>query len=507
MLFPRNGRWDKSTEVVVVGYGLAGAVAAISAHDLGASVMILEKQSADSHCSCSSMSRGLFLSPSDVERATEYMVALCQVDEPETNWTDLETIQAWAKYSVQNKGWVENLGGKVKFFAKGGELPQFPGSDSMEAWQYQGAGRRLMQFMYDQVKSRKIDVCYQTPAQRLLTDETGCVIGVKATDICSGQPKEVNIMASRAVILCSGGFEENEAMKLQYLRVYPIYFAGNIGNTGDGIRMAQEVGAELWHMNCAAARLVAKFPDFPIAFFIDYSGGGKSAWKQDQVLTTERKSPAGFIFVDKYGQRYMNEDINPHAASYELTPFDSHKLEYPRVPSYHIFDRRRIERSPLGQTTSGASGPKQLYKWSRDNSVELQKGWITQGETVAELAARIGVAPENLENTVRLWNRQCEVGQDSNFNRNPLELVPLDRPPFYALKLFPGGSNTQGGPRRNSRAQVVTPFGTPIPGLYVAGECGSVYGLLYPASGGNLGECIAFGRIAAENAMRESVKK
>jgi succinate dehydrogenase/fumarate reductase flavoprotein subunit len=281
-----------------------------------------------------------------------------------------------------------------------------------------------------------------------------------------------------------------------------MYFAGGTGNTGDGIRMAQEAGADLWHMNCVSARLCAKFPDFPMAFFIDFSGGG---WSQRSMVEEREKAAAGFVFVDKYGRRYMSEDMKPHAAAYELGWFDSHRLEYPRVPSYHIFDRRRIENGPLGQLSSGPSGPHQLYRWSRDNGDELAKGWIIRGETVAELARHVEMPPENLESTVGRWNQYCQRGVDPDFGRDPLELVPLDSPPFFAIKLLPGGSNTQGGPRRNSRAQVVTPFGEPIPGLYAAGECGSVFGMLYPAGGGNLAECIAFGRIAAENAIKERV--
>jgi len=502
MLPPKNIKWDKTAEIVIIGYGLAGAVAAITAHDLGASVMILEKQNADSHCTCSSVAMGIFLSPSDVDRATEYMVALNQVCQPETPWTDLASVRVWLKYSAQNKDWLTNLGGNVRFFSRGGEFPELPGSDSMELWKYQGSGLRMMKFMYEQVASRKIGVQYETPVQRLLTDEGGRVIGVRATDTRGGQSREVNIRASKAVILCSGGFEENEEMKLQYLRVYPMYFAGGTGNTGDGIKMAQEVGADLWHMNCVSARLCAKFPDFPMAFFIDFSGGG---WSQRSMLEGKGKVPAGFIFVDKYGRRYMSEDLKPHAAVYELGSFDSHKLEYPRVPSYHIFDQRRMEYGPLGQLTSGPSGPHQLYKWSRDNLAELHRGWIVRGETVAELASRLEMSPAILENTVQLWNKYCGAGSDPDFGRNPLEVVPLDNPPFYAIKLFPGGSNTLGGPRKNSRAQVVNPFGKPISGLYVAGECGSVFGMLYPAGGGNLAECIAFGRIAAENAVKEKI--
>jgi len=196
--------------------------------------------------------------------------------------------------------------------------------------------------------------------------------------------------------------------------------------------------------------------------------------------------------------------LKPHAAYYELAAYDSHKLEFPRAPSYYVFDRRRMENGAIGQLTSGPSGPEQLYKWSRDNSAELERGWITSGKTLVELTGRLGMSTDVLEGTIARWNRLCEGGKDLDFGRSALELVPLDSPPFYAIKLFPGGSNTEGGPRRNSRAQVVNPFGQPIPGLYAAGECGSIYGMLYPAGGGNLAECIAFGRIAAENGVKEA---
>jgi len=501
VLTEENYRWDETTEIVIIGYGLSGAVAAITAHDLNARVILLEKQPAETHCTCSSIAMGVFLSLSDIKRATEYMTALNQVGSyPELPWTDAETVKAWITYTAQNKDWITRMGGNIKFLSNVAEFPHLPGADSLELWKYQGNGLRMMKFMYDHVAARNIDVRYQVSAMRLLTDNTGRVIGVKVADGRGNASREVNIRATRAVILCTGGFEESEAMKLQYLRVYPMYFAGGTGNTGDGIRMAQEVGADLWHMNCVSARLCAKFPDFPMGVFIDFSGGG---WSQRSMKTEKEKAPAGFIIVDRYGRRYMTEELKPHTASYECGWFDSYKLEYPRVPSYHIFDRRRMEYGPLAQLSSGPTGPHLLYKWSRDNVAELRKGWIVKGETIAELAANLNMPLENLANTIDTWNRHCQASSDSEFARNSLELVPLDEPPFYAIRLFPGGSNTLGGPRRNGRAQVLNPFGESIPGLYAAGECGSVFGMLYPAGGGNLAECIAFGRIAAENAVRE----
>lgn len=81
-------------------------------------------------------------------------------------------------------------------------------------------------------------------------------------------------------------------------------------------------------------------------------------------------------------------------------------------------------------------------------------------------------------------------------------MVPVTTGPFYAVPLYPGGPNTQGGPRRNAKAQVLRPDGTPIPRLYSAGELGSIYGVQYPG-GGNVGECFAFGQIAGKNAAAE----
>ena len=146
-----------------------------------------------------------------------------------------------------------------------------------------------------------------------------------------------------------------------------------------------------------------------------------------------------------------------------------------------------------------------LYQWSKDNGAEIEKGWIRTARTVRELAGLIGVPPNNLEDTVATYNRYCDRGLDPDFGRGSSDLIPLEHPPYYAVEIWPGGANTQGGPRRSAKAEVLNLDGEPIPGLYSAGELGSIYGMLYPAGGGNLGECIAFGRIAGENAARRAV--
>jgi succinate dehydrogenase/fumarate reductase flavoprotein subunit len=131
----------------------------------------------------------------------------------------------------------------------------------------------------------------------------------------------------------------------------------------------------------------------------------------------------------------------------------------------------------------------------------LAKGWIKQAATVKALARALGLRPTALEETVSRWNAHCHAGVDADFGRTKM-LCPIQAAPFYAVELSPSMLNTQGGPRRNARAQIVRPDGSSIPRLYSAGELGSIYSYLYQGTG-NIGECLAFGRIAGRNAAAE----
>jgi succinate dehydrogenase/fumarate reductase flavoprotein subunit len=163
-----------------------------------------------------------------------------------------------------------------------------------------------------------------------------------------------------------------------------------------------------------------------------------------------------------------------------------------------VFDRTRLSEqipNPLtGPTVVG------IYDWSSDNSREIERGWIPVGDTVEEAAERAGLDPRAAVQTVAEYNEACQRGSDL-FGRPPATLIPLESPPFACVPLYPGGSNSSGGPKRNERAEVLDPFGDPIPGLYAAGELGQPIGLLYPAGGCNLSEALCFGQIAVESAL------
>jgi succinate dehydrogenase/fumarate reductase flavoprotein subunit len=168
-----------------------------------------------------------------------------------------------------------------------------------------------------------------------------------------------------------------------------------------------------------------------------------------------------------------------------------------------IFDHTLFSAGPLydKHPSHGWTQIIERYAWSADNTAELKKGWIKTADNIAALAAVIGVAPAVLADTVSRWNRYCEGKHDPEFGRT-LMMEPIADRPFYAVELSPSMLNTQGGPRRNEKGQIVRPDGTPIPRLYSAGELGSIYSYLYQGTG-NIGECLAFGRISGRNAAAE----
>ena len=150
---------------------------------------------------------------------------------------------------------------------------------------------------------------------------------------------------------------------------------------------------------------------------------------------------------------------------------------------------------------------REIYTWSKDNSTEIGKGWIIKAESIAELAAKIGVDRAGLQEAINKYNEYCVAVLDPECNRKPETLVLIDTPPYYALECAVGIINTQGGPRRNAKSQVVNALGgSPIPRLYVGGEFGSIWGIM--CSGAcNLSECIGSGLLCGRYAVAETPRE
>lgn len=499
--------WHHEADVVVLGFGGAGAVAAVTAHDAGRDVLVVEKQPAGRRHPNTLLSGGSIVCPSDPDAAFDHMRRLAG-DE-----TDPAVLRAWAERCAENVGWVAANGGTTHRFAAVGEHHAIPGYEAIQSYRFgppdassptAGRGYGLFRWLEGLVAARDIGVEYGLAARWLLTDPAGAVLGVQA----ERDGAAVNVRARRAVVLTTGGFEFHDPLKRNHLRVAPTHFYASPDSTGDGVLMAQEVGAALWHMSACSAKAVLKFDDFPTGFAVNFWGYGDGMTQEHVLYGQGGAASCGAMQVDRTGRRYTNEVWKQHTQYYELTVFDSQRGHYPRVPSYWIFDSARLGRGQLVTREAGPAGPVQLYAWSADNQRELERGWIVRADTIEDLARRLAMDPATLRGTLRAYNASCASGVDHlgppPYGRPASTLVPLE-PPFYAVPLWPGGPNTQGGPERNARAQVMRVTGEPVPRLYAAGELGSVYGMLYPVGGGNLAECIAFGRIAGENASAEPV--
>jgi succinate dehydrogenase/fumarate reductase flavoprotein subunit len=479
--------WDVEADVVVVGFGAAGMAASVTAHDLGASVIILEKAPEGQEGGNTRVAGQGYLNTSSVESAISYLNALCgPFTVPEA------MVKVWAEEMCQNNDWLASLGGDPQEHQHppvGIEFPDLPGSDCVHKF-HDGPtyGYSYTWKLFERlVKERPIEILYETPGKVLIQhDTTKEILGVQA--IRDGKP--LFVKARKGVILTCGGFENNQEMIRNYLPGVPYcYTSGSPYNEGDGITMAMSVGADLWHMNnYAGPSMALKVPEVRTTFSM-------------QALHYSKQPPGGMIVVGPDGRRFADEKFKTRHGK---VPVNGRWLPLSTpCPMWFIIDHAHFSAGPLydAHPSHGWTQIIEKYDWSADNSKELAKGWIKKADSVGALASVIGLDPAVLEATVARWNGFCASGQDAEFGRT-LMMNPISQGPFYAVELSPSMLNTQGGPRRNEKAQIVRPDGTPIPRLYSSGELGSIYSYLYQGTG-NLGECLAFGRVAGRNAVAE----
>lgn len=485
---PPPKKWDMETDVVIVGFGGAGAAAAIEAHEAKANVLILEKAPEHLPGGNSGCCAGTFMPPSNEQDGFKYFKALGS-----GSVTDDELVRTFVKGVMGVRVWLEKWGIPTEVLATevAGHYEKLPGS-KVDNWRVPGGGVEAFKGLLNEIKKRKIKVMYHTPAQRLIQNPVnGEILGLTA----GGPGKEISIKARRGVILACGGYENNADMISNYnypgLKFFPF---GTPYNTGDGIAMSMDVGAKQWH--------------FPSMEWMLY-GLKAPAEKGCVVPFVPNLKGGSFIFVNRDGKRFANEyKILVHYKGHiATTDFDSENCRYANVPFFAVFDESVKKQGPLvppgeflpGQNVGWAKIHK-LVQWSSDNSKEIEKGWIKKANTLAELAKTIDVDPAGLEATVRAYNEY--KGKDPEFDRQRRTLLPLKTPPFYAVELCPVVINTQGGPVHDSKARVLDMENKPIPRLYAAGELGSFFGHLYQG-GNNFPEAIAFGRIAGIHAAKE----
>ncbi len=515
-------RFDETFDVVVAGFGHAGAVSAINATDAGASVLVVEKSEVPGGLSI--LSYGAVRSARDRAGAFAYLKATNGGRTPDDVVLALADgmcgLEAYVReLALVNRAVVrtsieENeqrkllddpyqrrvsgnypLPGTEAFYHT--SVIDVPGFDARSHYPWANgapSGPKLFKVVHDNVAKRGIEVRLATPALELITDPaTREVRGLWV----GGAGSRRAIGARRAVILACGGFEGSAEMKAQFLEAFPVFNAAARSNTGDGIRMAQDVGAALWHMWHIHGAYGFRHTDsaYPYAMrvkrFPDWFPG-----EQDKV---QLKMP--WILLDQGGRRFMSE-YQPYTQDTAVRPlqhFDPVTQRFRRNPAFLICDEAGRRLYPLGKATSNDRGIR--YEWSEDNLREVELGILKRANTLEALATQLDLDPRLVTASVAHWNEMCARGEDTEFGRPAGSMMPIAVTPFYGAPVWATLSNTQGGPVHDSASRVIGVSGKPIPRLYAAGELGSSFGHLY-LSGGNIAECFVTGRIAGTHAAR-----
>ena len=344
-----------------------------------------------------------------------------------------------------------------------------------------------------------VDIRVNSPALRLFTQE-GKVRG--ATVLHNGE--EETILAKCGVMLATGGFPHDPQRKSQLLAHDPTgqqhFSAASRGNTGDGLRLGESVGALVATDLKQAAALA------PVSL-VPLDTNEKTQNYAHFPHLIERAKP-GLIAVTRFGKRFVNEADSYHDFVQGLIQA---LPEGETVQAWLVVDHRFIRRWGLGAVKPA---PVPMHNM-------LSNGYLQRADTLAELAECCGIDAVALQNTVARYNTMADIGYDGDFGkgqtaynrvqgdathegRNPC-MAPIQDGPFYAVRIVAGSLGTFAGLRCNEHAQVLDEQGQPIDGLYAGGnDFSSVMGGNYPSGGITLGPAMTFGYLAAHHAARVS---
>ncbi|MFD1555696.1 FAD-dependent oxidoreductase [Paraburkholderia silviterrae] len=348
-------------------------------------------------------------------------------------------------------------------------------------------GNALVASLRAALAQRGIELWLDTPMRSLHADGAR-VDGV----IVEREGRPFGIRATRGVILACGGFEANQAMREQYLPkpTRAEWSAAPPINTGDGIRAGLALGADTALMDFVWGVPTVRVP----------------GEEKQRALFVERSAPR-CVMVNQLGRRFVNESAPYPDVIHAM--YADHARTQANVPAWLIFDAEYRKRYPCGVLLPGSVQP----------DSKIPAGWldnvIYRADTLADLAAKIGVDAGGLAQTVVQMNGYAASGVDTEFGKgsnvfdryygdssckpNPC-LGPIERAPFYALRLDPGEIGTKGGLRTDAQARVLRPDGSVIDGLYALGNTtAAVMGKTYPGPGSTIGPAMTFGYVAADH--------
>lgn len=473
-------RWDAEYDVVVMGIGFAGCVAAKTAADEGANVVIVEKCSEGESGGNSKVCGQMFAyGHEDVAATKKYYQALAGGREIDEEVLDVmsEGVANLAGTLASEFGLNRDEFWELNGVPMLGEMsPEYPEKEGSEVMSLVATHMGVSDgYFYNNIKQTvldradKIDIWYESPALDLIQDpETKTVLGVKV----QRDGKEMNVRALNGVCICTGGFEADKEMVQHYLNVINYAPRGGLHNTGDGIKMAQRAGADLWHM----AVYEGLFGLGGVSFDVDENAHAEMI----STLIKSNINTGSCILVGTDGERFLDEsEVVRHGHLY-----DNGIWENPHFPEkmWLIFDQTQKELIDADGLIP-----------------EAFQGDLMAFDTIEEMAAATGCIEATLKETIEDYNFFAKNGKDYTEGRPADYMRAFDGKKYYAIKMIAGLLNTQGGPKRNAKAEILDTEGNPIPHLYSAGEMGGWTVCMYQG-GTNVAECIIFGMIAGKNA-------
>ena len=478
--------WNAEYDVVVVGFGGAGGIASIYAADAGARVLLCDSAPEGDEGGNTRFAAQMCVSGDDPDKLYQYyrdgLYWHYDIDEATLRaYTDgLCDMENLMKYIDAEEPTVLIPNGSVVT----PEYPEFNeiGGDTVVEWfvhkgMFDSALWKTIRAAVEK-RADSIDVWLESPAVHMVQDpQTKTVVGVEIQR--DGQ--SVLVHAKNGVVLSCGGFENNPAMIQDYIGAVRLTPFGTTYNMGDGIKFGREVGADMWHMEAYESIGIlsgnAWATDTGRLAFEKKVGGGNPL-----SLESGDYGVGGIMLVGDDGKRFIDENAKSrHGHVYSNGVW---RMPVANYAPHLVFDQEQYELLDAdGYLT------------------EDRKAKLVSAETAEELAGLIGADPAVLAQTIADFNFYAENGRDYHLGRDPESMRALTGT-LYAAEFRPGVLNTQGGPRRNANAEVLDVQGNPIPHLYSAGELGGICAFQYN-SGGNLGECMVFGKIAGTNAAAE----
>lgn len=478
--------WDKEADIVVLGGGVAGLSAAVQASQDGASVIVLEKAAATGGTTALSMA---VIHAADTPQQKEFSNSKDDTTDKFEQWlmacgegcVDPDLVKDFATHAKDHIAELTELGGTFNHLYAPSPVPYVPQDLVAERVHYfsnekygdMSGGAQLAMTLLDASEAAGAVVELSTEADHLYLDGTKGVVGVRALQGST----TLTVKANKGVVIATSSFDHNEAM----CRAFnpqglwdlsaPQLLMSAPSDTGDGIRMGMEIGADL------AGFIGSLDMSLPLM-----SGAAGS-----------EGLPQSVIFVNGNGQRFVAEDSTygylSRAYFQQETQLGS--------PCYVITDSTPTVGADGSETTRLGS---MLMGTTVDDAVASGQ-WI-KGDTVEELASAIGVKPAALAATVARFNEVIATGEDVDYNRRDASsLGALNVGPFYAARLTSYSLGTNGGLKINVEAQVLDVQGDVIPHLYAAGmACGGWIGPYYPSSGIALMGGLHWGRKAGKNA-------